>query len=135
MKNKLDLRVKKIRKDHNRLYIMRFTVPEYDGFIYKIGKTSGVSSKNRMLSIISSYYDAYRLTPVVKIVRDREVVDGVFDKEAALHEYFHKNSYTPDRQFSGFSEFFAGVEEAELIARYEECLVCTDINHTETKEE
>lgn len=134
MKKKLSLKVKRVRKDHNRLYIMRFILPEYDGFVYKIGKTSGHNAKNRMLSIISSYFDAYRETPVVKIVRDREVVDGVFDKESALHEFFKGYSYKPDKSFSGKTELFTGISEEELVARYEECLSGVDIN-AEVKEQ
>ncbi len=124
----IKFKVRKKRKDHNRLYLMRFEFPEYDGFVYKIGKASGSSAKNRMLNIVGSYFDAHRLTPVVKIVRDREVVDGVFDKETALHKHFKEHSFKPDKKFSGSTEFFAGVEEEELIARYEECLTGVDIN-------
>ncbi len=111
-----------------RLYIMRFVIPEYNGVLHKIGVTSGSNAKKRMLGVIGSYFDTYRLTPIVKIVRDREVLKGVFTKERMLHKYFKKYAFKPARKFSGSTEFFAGVPEEELILRYLECLSGVNIN-------
>ncbi len=106
-------------KDKRRLYIMRFVLPECDEVVYKIGVTSGGSAKLRLLEIIGSYFDKYRLTPVVKIVRDRAVTDSVFMREKILHAMFSDCSYKPNKKFSGSTEFFIGVDEVKLIKEYE----------------
>lgn len=67
----------KVRKESEenveRLYVLKMIVD--DKVVYKVGKSSGHSSKQRMLQIIGSYFDAYRATPVVKIVKDKVCTD------------------------------------------------------------
>jgi hypothetical protein len=88
--------------------------------VVKIGKASGISAKERMLQIVGSYFDVYRVTPVVRIKRDR-VVEDVFAKEAELHKYFRDKQYTPNKSFSGSTELF-DVELDVAVDKYEEVI-------------
>lgn len=110
-----------------RLYILEIWLDGNDFPIYKIGKSSGKSSKQRMLSIIGSYYDAYRVTPIIKIKRDREVTD-VFTKETMLHKYYKKVQYKSKKRFSGNTELFH-IEDVEgLYDVYNRVIKGEDVN-------
>lgn len=92
----------------SRLYVMEITIPTGDIY-YKFGKSSGLSSKERMLQICGSVFDKYRQTPAIKIIRDRKVgADVVFRYENTLHKFFSFYQFS-DRlhtPFSGSSECF-----------------------------
>jgi hypothetical protein len=103
--------------------------------VVKVGKASGRSAKDRMLQIVGSYFDVYRVTPVVKIKRDR-VVEDVFAKEAELHRYFKDKQYVPEKKFSGSTELFdVGLDV--VVDKYEEVIgekVCKE-EESNTREE
>jgi len=107
-----------------RLYLMEIWLEEFDIPVYKFGKASGHSSKDRMLQIIGSYYDLYRCTPKVKIVRDR-AVDDVFAKETSLHQLFKDNQIVPDHKFSGCTECFH-LDKDVAVEAYERVLDAVD---------
>ena len=96
----------KSKSKKTRLYCMEITTG--DKTYYKFGKSSGISSKDRMLQIIGSYYDVHRETPIVKIVRDRPIdKDLVFKYETVLHQYFNFYQYSKKLlSFSGSTECF-----------------------------
>jgi len=104
----------------DRLYVMELLIDGRESPVYKIGKASGHSSKKRLLQIIGSYFDKYRVTPVVKIKRDR-VVEDVFAKETELHHWFEDKQYMPEHSFSGSTELFE-VELEEVVAKYDEVI-------------
>ena len=96
----------KSKNKKTRLYCMEITTQCKT--YYKFGKSSGSSSKDRMLQIISSYFDSHRETPIVKIIRDRTInKDLVFTYETTLHKYFNFYQYSKDLlSFSGSTECF-----------------------------
>jgi len=98
-----------------RLYCMRI-ITSTDTY-YKFGVASGPSSKERMLQIVSSYFDRFRETPKIKIVRDRKV-DGdiVFKYETILHKFFIFYQYKGSTPFSGSTELFCVSEDAAIQA-------------------
>ena len=103
--------IKKGDESTERLYVLEIVV---DGtVVYKVGKASGHSSKARMLQIIGSYFDAYRVTPVVKIVKDTACTE-VFEKETLCHQELVEYKYVPDKTFSGCTEVFKADKEAVL---------------------
>ena len=116
-----------------RVYLMRFQLPGDDEFCYKVGVSSGVSSKKRLISIIDSIYDAYRHTCDGYIKRDREVSEP-YSVETELHHYFKEYSWKPDKVFSGFTEFFKGVDEDELVRVYELAISGENINKKDEDE-
>ena len=104
----------KVKKDFDnvdRLYVLEIAV-EGDT-VYKVGKSSGHSSKARMLQIIGSYFDAYRVTPVIRIVKDKEV-SNVFAKEAKCHHLLAEWKYESSKKFSGCQELFKAEIEKVL---------------------
>lgn len=101
-----------------RLYILEIDIE--GTVVYKVGKASGHSSKQRMLQIIGSYFDVYRRTPVVKIIRDRECTD-VFKKETECHVELKDYRYFPDKTFSGCTELF-NTDKEKVIEVYERVL-------------
>ena len=103
--------IKKGDESTERLYVLEMVV---DGtVVYKVGKASGHSSKARMLQIVGSYFDAYRVTPVVKIVKDTACTE-VFEKETLCHQELAEYKYVPDKVFSGVTEIFKVDKEAVL---------------------
>lgn len=115
-----------------RLYCMRITMP--DSVWFKFGVASGPSSKNRMLQIAASYYDLYRETPVIKIMRDRKIDgDVVFKKENILHKFFGMYQYTKT-PFDGSTELF-DIEIDPALQAYD-AVVAGDVPvHVYQKEE
>ena len=103
--------IKKGDENTERLYVLEMVV---DGIVvYKVGKASGHSSKARMLQIIGSYFDAYRVTPVVKIVKDTACSE-VFEKEILCHQELAEYRYVPEKVFSGVTEIFKAEKEVVL---------------------
>ena len=103
--------VKKGEETAERLYVLEITVD--DKVVYKVGKASGHSSKARMLQIIGSYFDAYRVTPIIRIIKDKACKD-VFGKETKCHQELVNYRYIPDKTFSGCTEIFNVDKEAVL---------------------
>jgi len=118
-------------KAKQRLYLLHIELPS--GLqICKIGKASGVSSKERMLQICASIYDKFRTTPKISIKLDREV-DGdlVFKYEAILHTFFKDYRYETKHKWSGNTEsFIIPLEDAKQAF----LLVCDGVvpEHTYT---
>lgn len=110
------LKVKKDFENVNRLYILEIQIGET--VVYKVGKASGHSCKQRMLQIIGSYFDVYRVTPIIKVVKDKEV-SNVFDKETKCHHALAEWQYTPDKAFSGSTEVFK-VDKEKVLEVYNE---------------
>lgn len=114
----------KVKKDFDnveRLYILEMQIGE--DLVYKVGKASGHSCKQRMLQIIGSYFDVYRVTPIIKVVKDTEVTD-VFTKETACHHALVEWTYTPSKMFSGSTELFR-VDKDKVLEVYNSVLQST----------
>lgn len=102
-----------------RLYCMRITTP--DQIYYKFGVASGHSAKERLLQIAGSYYDIYRETPIMKIMRDQKVdAEQVFKLETTLHRFFEFYQYNghKNRPFDGSTECFS-IDKDPAIQAYE----------------
>ena len=102
-----------------RLYCMRITTPEE--VYYKFGVASGHSAKERLLQIAGSYFDKYRETPVIKIMRDQKVdPELVFRYETILHKFFafYKYNQSVYWPFDGSSECFT-VDKDVAIQAYD----------------
>lgn len=104
-----------------RLYLMEITLPS-GMVVMKCGKSSGPSSKERMLQICSSIYDKFRRTPMIKIQRDREVpADKVFEYETTVHRFFCNYQYDSKTKWDGITECFV-VPLDDMVATYEAVL-------------
>ncbi len=115
------LTVGKERPKTRRLYIMDITLPSGMKTV-KIGVASGASSKERMLQLVSSIYDKFRTTPMIKIKRDREVpADKVFKYETMLHHYFEDYRYETKHKFDGVTENFC-IPLDDAVQAYEAVL-------------
>ena len=110
-------KVNKNLENVDRLYVMEIVVGETT--VYKVGKASGHSSKQRMLQIIGSYFDVYRKTPVVSIIKDKEVTN-VFEKETKCHHALAEWQFTPEKAFSGSTECF-NVSKEKVLEVYKKC--------------
>lgn len=112
---------------------MAITMPVQDSIgmtIIKVGKASGQSSKERMLQICGSIYDRRRSTPMIKIVRDREVpADMVFKYETILLQFFADYQYSSKDKWSGSSECFV-IPKEDAIQAYEAVLDGLVPDHT-----
>lgn len=101
--------------ENQRLYLLDITF-ESGMKVVKIGKSSGRQSLDRMLQIQRDYYNKYRCTFICRIKRDREVLEGAFQKEAELHRFFKKFQYKPKVAFDGSTELFAIPIESAIEA-------------------
>lgn len=116
------LKVGKTPVKDRRLYCMRITTP--GEVYYKFGVASGHSAKERLLQIASSYYDKYRETPVIKIMRDQKIdPEIVFKYETTLHRFFKYYSFDSNmyRAFDGSTECFT-IDKDTAIQAYEAVL-------------
>ena len=98
----------------DRLYVLEIMVG--DTLVYKVGKASGHSCKQRMLQIIGSYFDVYRVTPIIKVVKDKEVTN-VFEKETKCHHTLAEWQFVPEKAFSGSTELFL-VDKEKVLEVY-----------------
>ena len=101
-----------------RLYVLEMIVD--DKVVYKIGKASGKNCKQRMLQIVASYFDVYRVTPVVKIVKDKACTE-VFTKETKCHQALVEHRFRPEKKFSGCTELFC-VDKKVVLDVYKRIL-------------
>ena len=100
------LTVGKEHKEQMRLYLMEITLPS--GLVVcKFGKSSGTSSKQRMLQICGDVYEAYsvRRTPSIKIIRDRKC-DNPFELEKVFREFFMDYQYVTKATWCGSTECY-----------------------------
>lgn len=111
---------RKKEESTSRLYILEIIVDGHT--VYKIGKASGANCKQRMLQIVGSYFDVYRVTPVIKVVRDRPC-DDVFTKETKCHNELALFRYISEEIFSGHTELFK-TDKEKVIEVYERILGC-----------
>ena len=96
-----------------RVYVFRLVLD--DGTVlHKVGKSSGKSSKTRFFSVLDSFYDKYRYSPRSSIRRDKPTL-APFALESHLHKELEEYKYTFEHKFSGYSEFFYGLDESLLL--------------------
>ena len=116
------LKVGKAPAKDRRLYCMRITTSEE--VYYKFGVASGHSAKERLLQIAGSYFDKYRETPIIKIMRDQKIdPELVFKYETILHRFFKHYCYDSHmyKAFDGSSECFT-IDKDTAIQAYEAVL-------------
>lgn len=85
--------------------------------VVKIGITTR-SIEERMAEVLISFFLQYRYVPECTPKRFTRLED-VADKEKQMHKEFSEYSYEFDKKFSGFSEFFTGVELDTLVDYYD----------------
>lgn len=101
----------------NILYVVLF---ELEGkSLVKIGVTSR-SIEERVSEILVSIFKGYREFPYCRPKRFRRT-DKAYEKEAKLHKHFKEFSYSPEKKFSGSTEFF-DVPLETVVEAYEELL-------------
>jgi len=88
-----------------------------DEVVYKVGVTV-YSVARRVLQIIEGMYKVYGYFPEVHVVR-QEKTKSHFKCETAIHNQLCDWQYVPLGAFTGSTELFKGMTEAELIERYE----------------
>ena len=106
MESHLFLKVGSAHEQQLRIYMMHIILP--NGLeLVKYGKSSGVSSKRRMLEICADVYEAYpdRRTPSIKIVRDRKCPNP-FELEKVFKEFFINYQYTTKAKWNGSTECY-----------------------------
>ena len=96
-----------------RIYVMEFTL-ECGTILHKIGKSSGKSSKNRMLDIVDSFFNTYRYTPMVRIRLDMETITPLL-VEKHIHRLLAEYSCGFEKKFNGSTEFFYEIDSKEVI--------------------
>jgi len=104
-----------VAKPQLRLYLMEITLPT-GMVVMKYGKSSGVSSKRRLMEICESIYDKSkeRRTPSIKIIRDRKC-DNPFELELVFRSFFRNYSYTSKATWVGSTEcYVVPMEDAKV---------------------
>lgn len=107
----------KVEEDVGRVYIFRIVLD--DGTIlHKVGKSSGTSSKVRLLSVLDSFFNAYRYIPRSSIRRDKKTLCP-FALEGHMHDMLQEYGHKFDKKFSGHTEFFSGLDEEVLLEYFD----------------
>lgn len=106
-----------IAEDPGILYLVHFKLDDKD--LVKIGVTSR-TIEERISEILVSIFKTYREFPYCRPKRFRKT-GNVYEKEAILHKYFKEYSYTPDKKFSGSTEFF-DIPLDDVVKVYEDLL-------------
>ena len=105
----------------DRVYIIKQHLHESNiKYIYKIGKSSGRNSVDRLMQLVRSYFMKYRYTPLYTLKRDRPAANA-FEIETKLHQEFAEFKYYHDKPVDGKDEWFY-VREDLLLKRYDELL-------------
>lgn len=85
--------------------------------VYKIGVTKR-EVQERVCEILTSYWTKYRVFLRCYPKRYRKT-DKIYEKEAAIHKELSEYSYKFDKEFSGSTEFFSGIELEKVVEIYE----------------
>lgn len=105
---------KKSMEVENRLYLIEFR--DDTGYYVKCGKSSGIDSTKRLMTIMESYITAHKgACAYAKILRDVSVTE-VFKREAEFHTRFKDRRHYPLHSFSGYTELFSLTKEEALLA-------------------
>jgi len=108
----------KVYEHYGILYLVYFKL---DGRqLVKIGVTSR-KIEDRVSEILVSIFKKYREFPYCRPKRFQTTAD-MFDKESILHQFFAAYRYTPDKIFSGSTEFF-DLPIDIAVAAYEQLLI------------
>ena len=97
------------------VYVLKIMLEETVTF--KVGITTRTVVV-RAKEIIEGIYKMYGYFPEVRILRQDKTLNH-FKVETAIHNQLDEFRYTPDVTFTGSTELFRGVEEADLIEKYE----------------
>ncbi len=105
----------------DRVYIIKQRLHDDNiNCIFKIGKSSGKNSVDRMMQLIRSFFMKYRHTPEFVLKRDREC-GSAFKIESALHKEFSQYKYYHSKPIDGKDEWFY-MREDVLLKRYDQLL-------------
>ena len=100
-----------------RLYLIEFR--DDTGYYIKCGKSSGIDSSTRLITIMESYISAHHgKCAYAKILRDVEVTE-VFKRETEFHLRFKERRHYPEHSFSGFTELFS-LDKEEALKAFDE---------------
>ena len=104
----------------DRVYIIKQKLYDTNEYIFKVGKSSGKSSIDRLMQLIRSHFMKYRYTPFATIKRDR-ATNNAFAIETQLHHEFKQYQYYHDKKVDGANEWFY-IREDILLRRFDELL-------------
>ena len=109
-------------KEKGIVYIIKMWVGDKDDLqlVYKIGVTTR-KIEVRLLELAASHFTVFRYMPMMD-VRKFTKTSCYFGMEAELHELYKEYRYYSKTEWDGHTELFAGIDEAELIERYEELI-------------
>ena len=98
---------------YGRVYVLKITLK--DGTIlHKVGMCRSSRSVDRMMEILGSFFKVYRYVPQCELRRDRKTTVPLL-LEQHLHKLLEDYSYTFDKKFSGYKEFFFDLDEDVLL--------------------
>ena len=119
MKSLLKISKDKVEEGEGIVYLLIIWLD--DGTeVYKVGVTKR-DIQDRVCEILTSYWTQYRVFPKCYPKRFRKT-DQIYEKEAAIHKELKEYSFSFEKQFSGCTEFFSGVELAKVLEVYESIL-------------
>lgn len=119
MKTLLKISKDKVEEGEGIVYVLVIWLE--DGTeVYKVGVTKR-DIQDRVCEILTSYWTQYRVFPKCYPKRYRKT-NNIYEKETKIHKELKEYEYTFEKQFSGSTEFFSGVELAKVVSIYEDIL-------------
>lgn len=85
-----------------------------DVVVWKIGITTKERATDRMMSVLRSWFTAYRFVPYTELRLDREVLNPV-KTEWFMHQALQDFSWEPDKDVEGKTEMFTDLDENKLL--------------------
>lgn len=89
--------------------------------VYKVGVTKRGKIEERVCEILTSFWSAYRYFPYCYPKRFR-TTEKVYSKEAQIHKILKDKSFSFDKKFGGYTEFFCDISLEDIVKVYEEVL-------------
>ena len=96
-----------------KLYVLRFELD--DGIVlHKVGMCHTDRTEDRMMEILRSFFMVYRYIPRVTLRKNLTTIVPLL-VEQHMHSLLEEWSYSFDKKFDGYKEFFMGLDEQVLL--------------------
>jgi len=108
----------KVKEPTGRVYLFKIYL-DYgcNDVVYKIGITTRDRSDDRFIEVLSGFFKQFRYIPRCVMLRDRPHTNHLA-KEKELHERFKEGNVKFNKKFGGSTEFFADIDEEELLESF-----------------
>lgn len=109
-------------KEKGIVYILKMMLGDREDptVVYKIGVTTR-KIEERVLELVVSHFKIHRWFPQV-VPRKFTRTTCYYEIEKELHDLYEGYRYNASEKIDGYTELFVGIDEEELISKYNEIM-------------